>query len=481
MTNFISNVLKLLSGTVIAQIIGIILIPIITRLYSPGDYGIFQLFLSISSILAIISCYSYQLSIMLPKEDEDSVNIVSLCIILVTLNSFFFGIIIFFFSDWIGELLNAPMLSQYLLLMPFFLFFNGFNQVMNYWLSRKLRYVIIAASQVTNSVSGKVLQVTSGIVFSPSPFGLITGILAGCIISSTVMLKGISLDFFLLHNINVQKIKEMALRYKKFPLITSFSSIINEMSRQLPSFFLIYFFCSQVVGFYSIAYQLISLPSSLVGAAIGQAFFQRACKEKNDKGTIKSLVQDVHKKLIKIYIFPLVLLYFIADELINVFLGGIWSGSGIYVMILIPWIFLMFISSPLTYIFSVLEKQGVNLFFDISLLMSRICVLFFGGMYRDPILTIGLYSTVGALFNLLMNFWILKISGINYKDELIYLIKMILFAIIMCFPVIWVKYYFSSIIMIVSSLIMLIIYTLIIIHSDSTFKKYIREFTGKFF
>ena len=83
MSTFITNVLKFVTGSVVAQALGILLVPIITRLYSPGDYGVFQIFLSISGVLAVLSCLSYQLAIMLPEEDEDSANIVTLCFILI--------------------------------------------------------------------------------------------------------------------------------------------------------------------------------------------------------------------------------------------------------------------------------------------------------------------------------------------------------------------------------------------------------------
>ena len=87
MSNFITNVLKLVSGSVASQILAILLVPLITRIYSPDDLGVFQLFVSVSGILVIFSTFSYQYAIMLPKTDEDSANIVFLCSVLVTLIS----------------------------------------------------------------------------------------------------------------------------------------------------------------------------------------------------------------------------------------------------------------------------------------------------------------------------------------------------------------------------------------------------------
>lgn len=459
MTNFISNVLKLISGTIIAQIIGIVLIPIITRLYSPSDYGIFQLFLSTSSILAIISCYSYQLSIMLPKEDEDSVNIVSLCIILVILNSFFFGIIIFFFSDWISELLHAPMLSQYLFLMPFVVLFNGIMIVMNYWLSRKEQFGIIAISQLTNSSSCRVLQIVYCICFSSSPFGLIFGIFVGYFLGSVVMIKGFFSAIPSFKGISIRKIREMAVTYKKFPLFSSWSAVSNSISIQIAPFMLAVYFSPTVVGLFGMAHIAVNMPMNLVGTAIGQVFFQKVSYEKNTTGIVKYVVKEIHQRLITIGLFPILVLMIIGEDLFSFVLGVQWSTAGEYARILAPWILLVFIASPLTHIFSIMELQKKGLIFNLIILLSRLIVLIIGGIYGDPIITLFLFSITGVFFWGWMNLYILKISGISYHESLSYFTIELLIGFFVALPIlISVFYSDSKIITFIIAVIMTFIY-----------------------
>jgi len=153
MSTFFTNVLKMVSGNIIAQIFVILLMPILTRLYSPEDFGVFQLFLSISTIITALSCLSYQFAIMLPKDDEDSANIVILCVILITIISIASGSIFIIYSDVIGKVLNAPVISQYLIFLPFVVFISSVFSVMTYWLSRRTQFGTIATAQVVNSVS----------------------------------------------------------------------------------------------------------------------------------------------------------------------------------------------------------------------------------------------------------------------------------------------------------------------------------------
>ncbi|HET8687359.1 MAG TPA: oligosaccharide flippase family protein, partial [Methanosarcina sp.] len=178
MSNFVANVLKLVSGSVASQILGIILVPLLTRIYSPDDLGVFQLFVSISGILVIFSTFSYQFAIMLPKTEEESANVVSLCAILVTLTSLFTAIAVIIFPEDIEHILNAPGISKYLIYLPAIVFFNGLFFAQNYWLSRKIRFGVIAGSRILNTLSTKVFQLAIAI-WSVSPLGLIVGYVAG--------------------------------------------------------------------------------------------------------------------------------------------------------------------------------------------------------------------------------------------------------------------------------------------------------------
>ena len=74
-TSFAGDVLKLVSGTTLAQAIGILITPILTRLYAPEAFGTLALFTSITSILSVIACMRYELAIMLPESDEEAANL----------------------------------------------------------------------------------------------------------------------------------------------------------------------------------------------------------------------------------------------------------------------------------------------------------------------------------------------------------------------------------------------------------------------
>lgn len=476
MSRFITNVLKLVSGSVIAQALGILLVPIITRLYSPGDFGVFQLLLAISGILAVLSCLSYQLAIMLPKDDEDSANIVALCFILICITSVISGGVFLLLSGWVGEVLNTPDLSQYLILLPVVVFLNGLFLVMNYWLSRRVRFGAVATAQVANSISSKAVQIGAG-VGAASPLGLIIGLIAGYGAALLVMLRGIREDLPLFRAVSPGSIKRLAMRYKRFPLFTSWSTVANSISFQVAPLLIASFFSPVVVGYYAMAHMVVNMPMSLIGSATGQVFFQKASEEKNRTGSVKAVVQEVHQRLVSIGIFPILVLMIIGEELFALVLGAEWSTAGEYARILAPWLLLEFIASPLSTIFSVLEKQTVGLAYNLTILFSRIVALCVGGtVYGNPFVALVMYSLTGIIFCGWLNLYILKISGVAYRAGLEGFFRSLLIALPVAIPLIVVKYLsLPPYILLIVAGIVTFIYYVIVICGDPVLKK---EFMG---
>jgi lipopolysaccharide exporter len=278
MSNLIVNVLKLVSGSVTAQILGILLVPLITRIYSPDDLGMFQLFLSISGILVIFSTFSYQFAIMLPKTEEDSANVSFLSAILVTIVSLFSALIVLLFPEKIEHIFNTPGISKYLIYIPIITFFNGIFNVQNYWLSRKVRFGIVAGSRIVNTVSTKAFQLVFPIIWSVSPLGLIAGYVAGFGCADLFMLKGVKNDLKVFNKVSLKRIKEMAIEYKNFPLYSSWSTLANTISPQVPTFLLAYYYSTSVVGYFSLANQVVNMPMGLLGTAIQQVFSRKSVR-----------------------------------------------------------------------------------------------------------------------------------------------------------------------------------------------------------
>ncbi len=124
-SSFAVDVLKLVTGTTLAQVITILAAPVITRLYGPEAFGFLAIFASITSILGVIACMRYEMAIMLPKTDEEAANLLGLCLPCVAVVSGLTVPALYFGGDALLSLLKAPEPGSYLILVSPFVFAGG--------------------------------------------------------------------------------------------------------------------------------------------------------------------------------------------------------------------------------------------------------------------------------------------------------------------------------------------------------------------
>lgn len=215
MPSFLSNLFKLTSGTMIAQAFTILLIPVVTRIYPPEFFGVNQLFLSIAAVLLVVSSLSYNFAIMVTEKDDDSMNLLVLSTICALGFAVASGVVFVGYSDWFGSLFNMPLIAGYFIWLPFYLLFSSLILILNEWLSRKVRYGVVARGIVVNSVAARIFQIGGGLIYA-SPLGLILGSVMGAGLANLLLLRGLKEDIALLKKVTTKRIKELAHEYRYF-------------------------------------------------------------------------------------------------------------------------------------------------------------------------------------------------------------------------------------------------------------------------
>ncbi|MFA7199417.1 MAG: lipopolysaccharide biosynthesis protein [Methanoculleus sp.] len=439
MASFLGNIFKLTTGTMIAQVTGIILIPVITRLYSPEFFGVNQLFLSIGTVAVVVSSLSYDYVIMLPKTDEESINAFALCTVCILGVSAAIGAVFIGFGDWFAAFFETPMIAEYFIWLPVFVALSSIFAILNEWLSRKVQYGVLSRGIVVNSISTRTVQIGGGLV-AASPLGLILGSVAGMGFAVLYMLRGLTEDVELLKTVRVKRMKDIAVRYRDFAIYGSAGGLANSLSWELPAFMLAYFFNPAILGYYALAMMAVRLPMGMVGTAISQVFYQKASEEKNRTGSVKSVVREIHTRLISIGIFPFVVFTILAEDLFAFVFGADWLTAGTYAMLLAPWIFTVFIFSPISSLFGVLERQRSYLSFEILTLLTWAIIFYVGGITGDPIATLALFSIGGTLIWGSKAAYLVRVSGAGYRDSTLSLIRHLLLSIAISVPLIGGKF-----------------------------------------
>ncbi|RXA19719.1 lipopolysaccharide biosynthesis protein [Methanosarcina sp. MSH10X1] len=412
--SFASDVLTLVGGTAFAQILMILASPVLTRLYGPEDFGVFTLYLSIVSIISIVSCMRYDNSIMLPELDEDAVNLLGLSLLVVLAVTGLTVPIVWYFRIPIVDLLNSPQIGNYLWLVPPFVFVNGIFLALNQWNSRTKHFKRLSLSRVYGSILTTTTQICFGFLKISSAGSLIVGNLAGQFVATLILGWQIWKNDkkMFAKSVRWRKIYQGLVRYRKFPLMDSWSALMNTVSWQLPAFLLAAFFSPAIVGFYSLGFRLLQLPMSFIGVSISQVFFQRASRALSE-GTLDVLVENVFRMLVIIGVFPILVLTIVGSDIFTVVFGEAWKEAGVYAQILGIWAFLWFISSPLSTLYTVMEKQQFGLRYNFLNLFTRFLSLTIGGIVGNARVALILFSISGIVVYGYLCMKIMSYSGVK--------------------------------------------------------------------
>jgi O-antigen/teichoic acid export membrane protein len=374
-SEFSRNVLTLMTGTTVAQAIPIAISPILTRIYTPEDFGIFALFFAIISIFGAIANGRYELAIMLPQKDEDAINIFALGFIITVLLSLFLLIVILIFHDNIVNYLDNEKIGIWLYFVPFAVFFVGLFNILNYYNTRKKEYKSLANAKVIKSIILAVTQLSIGFI-KQGAMGLITGQILSQIFANMRLFKNIIKNKTLLSHISKENIIKQAKRYKDFPKFSLWGIFANILSIQLTNILISSFFSVATLGFYSLVQKILGMPSALIGSSIGQVFFQEASQARQKHGNSSFVFRHTVKKLLLIGIMAFGILYFIVEDLFALVFGEEWRIAGMYAQIILPLFFIRFIYASVSTTYSIFNKLKLEFIWQITLLAGVISIIY---------------------------------------------------------------------------------------------------------
>jgi O-antigen/teichoic acid export membrane protein len=409
-SEFSRNVLTLMTGTTIAQAIPIAISPILTRIYTPEDFGVFALYIGIVSFIAIIVTARYEMAIVLPSTDKEAINIVALSFLIMIFIVTFLSIAIFFFKSQILTLLNAQEVGNLLYLAPVSILLAGLNQIFNYWANRKKNFKSMSSAQIGQSIGVGAGQSSFG--FLTLNGGLVLGNIFGRFISAYILIKNfITRDKSSLKYINKSMMINQMKEHKDFPLVNSFHAF-SDILRTSGSVMLISsFFGTTILGFYALSLRVLQVPVGILSSALGQVLYPKFTALHNEKKSLYPYVKKVFLVLIAIALPVFGTLYVIAPDLFAFVFGERWRVAGEYSRILVPYLFMNFLISPISSIPIILNKQKE--FFYIALIGNVVMPSIIYTMYIqeyniiDILICISLFFVVYYVIILL---WIIKLT-----------------------------------------------------------------------
>ncbi len=396
--SLLGPVLTLTSGAVVAQAAGYAVRPALTRLFDPEAFGYLAFYLAASGIVAEAMTGRFEAAAMLPSRDTEARRLLgaagafTLAVAVLVLPAALAPATV---AAWIGR----PEVAALLPLAALAALGTAGARMAESWLVRRGRFGAASLGRVAFSGLSAPVQLAAGLL-SGGPLGLIWGALAGRL-ASAALVGGAALrtppDAATETDGPAATTRALVDRYRRFPLLAMPSGVLNTLSAQLPSFVLLAAFGGAVAGYFGVAYGTVALPMQLVGGAVAQVLFVRAAEARRE-GVLAPLVRRVTHRLALVGTFPLAALVVVGPEAFAVVFGAEWREAGVYARMLAPWLLLVFVGSPLSVLFDVLERQGAELGANVALSAARVAALAGGAAWggaRGAVLAFGIVGVVG--------------------------------------------------------------------------------------
>lgn len=415
-SEFSKNVLTLMTGTTIAQAIPIAISPILTRLYTPEDFGVFALFLSISSLLVVVSTGRYELAIMIPRKDSDASNIAILSIMIAVVISLFSLLIVTVFNYRITSFLENKEISNWLYFIPVTVFLTGIYQSLNYWFNRQKKYRILGKNRVIKSATNSGVNIAIGLSTSGSS-GLVMGSIIGQFISTGILAKMFFRDEKQrIMEVKIVKIIAMARKYIHFPKINMFHAFLDMAKGFAVNIFLVKFYDTFTLGQFYMVNRILFLPSSLIGTSISQVLFRELAEKYNKKEEFSKIVLGLMIKLFLFALIPFLAIVFFSKPFFIFIFGENWAVAGELAAAFSPYVLFHFVASPLSIVPLVVNKQiqafNINLI-GMGIYVSSLVIGYF--VFGTLVESLHLLSILTVIYFLFYYFWIYKISNFINK------------------------------------------------------------------
>ncbi len=406
----IRHFMTLFSSSILGQALALLLAPVLSRLFTPDDFGLAALYLSILSILSVASTAKYEQAIMLPRHENAAIHLFRLVLRLTLFFSLIVLVPLAFFRSEIAAMLGNPAIAPWLFFIPLSLLIHGAFQASLFYSNRTKKFNRMARSTLLQQSLISSTKVLAG--FARTSFnGLITGQIIGQFLTTIFIFSHTS------RQIGKEKVRStlkdiitQAKIYSQYPKYNMLLSVTNNLSGSLPIFLFTWGFSAEVAGLYAFGYTFVFRPVSLFSQSTQQVLSQKMIERYHQGHYIYPTLKKMVGRFFLAGIIPLVLFMIWAPELFSFVFSETYETSGRYLQILSPWLFMVFLASPLTFLHELFLRQKTAMVIDAIYLVLRFFALYIGIRMQNELLALALFSGISTVMVGYKLFWFLHLA-----------------------------------------------------------------------
>lgn len=367
---FLRAIIVLVSGTALAHGLSALALPVLSRLYTPSDFGLLAVFSGTLSIIAVASCLRYDVAVPLPEEEDDALHLLALSLACACGVALLLTLVIAAMPEWIAKALGQPALAGYLLLLPVGVLAAGSYSALQSWQIRRKRFGQLSRVRVAQSAASAGTQIGLGSL-AVGPVGL----LIGYVMNSGVACIALGGDLLRSRaRLKASRMLALAREYSRFPKYSMVEALANNAAIQLPIILIAALAAPAEAGHLSMAIYVMQVPMALIGTAIGQVYLSRATEE-HRAGRLSSFTSEVLHGLFKAGMGPLIAAGILAPALFGLVLGAPWARAGTMVAAMVPWFAMQFLASPISMALHITGHQRRAFLLQLASLIVRVGVV----------------------------------------------------------------------------------------------------------
>lgn len=410
---FTRSVAVLAGGTALAHGVALLAAPLLTRLYTPEDFGLLAVYAALLSLVTVVACWRYELAIPLAEDDQTASHLLALAVLITGAMSAATALVLWLWGDAIADLVGSPGIRPYLWLVPAGLLGAGLNQALTGWAVHAQAFGLIARTKVNQRISQTVLQLLMGAAHL-TPLGLLVGDAAGRAGGSMTLATFIwRRQRRTLAAVRYADLVRAADRFRRFPMLSSLSALLNSAGLQMPPLLLAVMYGPGVAGELALGYRAVQAPMMLVGHSVSQVYYAEASRlGREDPAALQRLFLRMTGRLLLVGAIPAGVLTIGGAPLFAWIFGENWREAGVFVQLLSLPFLADFAVFPVSATLTALQRQDWQLGWDagrLALVIGSLALPGYLGMTaRGAVLLYGL-----ALLTGYCSLWILSLAAIR--------------------------------------------------------------------
>lgn len=422
---FWRSVAVLVSGTALAQFIGVITTPIVSRLYDPKAFGEYAIIISTVTIFSNTVTFGLNSAVMMPVDDSESEDIFQVAFFTMLLSATA-GFLVLLSISSVVRLFDPGI--NYIVACIFvyvLVIINNLKGLLEIFSNRKRLNRVLFYNSLIGALATLCITVPLGFL-KTGCIGMVIAAIAAGVISILQMLR---------HNNPFRKIpcistfKSVYSKYRDFIMFQYPSNFIENFAIQLPNQVFSAIFGNANLGSYSMNEKILGIPSRLIGNPISTIYFRTASEYSKEGKNLADFTFLLITRIMLIAYIPILITIIWGEKIFTWVLGSNWSDAGSMAGFLIVQYVFMFCANCTSYCRVAIGKQKVNLAVSILRVLIIGASLFIGVKLFDDlfnaIILFSMGTSIYLILDMAFNFYCM---GRNY-------LKYIVFSVIYIFTI----------------------------------------------